>query len=234
MKNNWLKTGLLLGSALLLVACGNAGGSEDSSVEEPTVAELGSTDGVIDWDAGLDADAITAKYEERQTTPHEEDTDVARAPDDTKYVKIETLEDALEFNESGTGILYFGWEKCPYCLILRQDMDLVLEDLEQPIYMLEQSDFSYSKNQQIYEAFDVMYTPSVLVYKDGEEVTRMGQEVLGEPNYLSIYEWFSGAILDVRGELDLSGDDTSENTEDDLDEESIEVIDEPETAVDSE
>ena len=240
MKKSILKVGLLLTSVFVLAACG-AGEQNDEVSSDASVETVVTEDESIDWDEGLSLDEIEEVYQTRLETPHELDTEDAdvRAPDDTNYISLTELEDVEEFFESGTGIIYFGWAQCPYCLVLRQDMDLVLEDLDQPIYMVERNDFKDKENQTIYGAFNVEFVPTLLVYKDGKEVSRMPEFILGQPSYIPVFEWMADAIINLRGLApeaeevevkDLEAPDTEvdeESVEESLeDEESVKESDE--------
>ena len=220
MKKSILKVGLLLSSVFVLAACG-AGEQNDEVSSDVSVETTVKEDKSIDWDEGLSLEEIDEVYQTRLETPHELDTEDAevRVPDDTYYKSLTEVEDVEEFFESGTGIVYFGWEQCPYCLVLLQDMDLVLEDLDQPIYMIERNDFTAQENKKIYGDFDVEYVPTLVVYKDGEEVSRMPEFILGQPSYIPVFEWMADAIINVRGlapeaevaeDTDLEANDTEE------------------------
>ena len=226
MKKSILKVGLLLTSVFVLAACG-AGEQNDEVSSDASVETSVKEDESIDWDEGLSLEEIEEVYQTRLETPHELDTEDAavRAPDDTNYVSLTELEDVEEFFESGTGIIYFGWAQCPYCLVLRQDMDLVLEDLDQPIYMVERNEFSDKENKKIYDDFNVEYVPTVLVYKDGEEVSRMPEFILGQPSYIAVFEWMADAIINIRGlapEAEVVEDTESESNDTEVVEESVE------------
>ena len=232
MKKSIIKAGLLLSSVFVLAACGAENPESTVSSDEGvvTVVDDAKDEGAksINWDEGLGLDEIEAVYQTRLETPHELDTEDGdiRLPDDSNYVSLTDMEDVEEFKESGTGIIYFGWTECPYCLVLRQDMDLVLDDLEQPIYMIERNDFSVNNNKKIYEAFDVEFVPTVLVYKDGKEVARMSENVLGQPSYLGVFGWVADAIINLRGlapeELDESVAGSTEESVAESVEESVE------------
>lgn len=202
MKKGVAKVGVLLASMCVLAAC-SGGDTGDSGKSEPEVelSEAITGDGTIDWTVGLTMDEIDEVYNTRLETPHELDTEDAdiRVPDDSYYVKMKSLEDIKEFYANGTGILYFSWVECPYCLGLRQDLDLVLEDLDQPIYYIERSDFTDKENKEIYGLFDVEYVPTTVVYMGGQEVDRMPEQVLGNPSYLPIFEWVANAVINIKG-----------------------------------
>lgn len=235
MKKSILKVGLLLTSVFVLAACG-AGEQNDEVSSDVSVETAVKEDESIDWDEGLSLDEIEEVYQTRLETPHELDTEDAevRAPDDTNYKSLTELEDVEEFFESGTGIIYFGWAQCPYCLVLRQDMDLVLEDLDQPIYMVERNDFTDKENQTIYGAFNVEFVPTLLVYKDGKEVSRMPEFILGQPSYITVFEWMADAIINLRGlapEAEVVEDTDLEAPDTEVDEESVEESVEDEESV---
>lgn len=235
MKKSIIKAGLLLSSVFVLAACG-VGEQNDDVSSDASVETVVKEDVSIDWDEGLSLDEIEEVYQTRLETPHELDTEDAavRAPDDTNYISLTELEDVEEFFESGTGIIYFGWEQCPYCVVLRQDMDLVLEDLDQQIYMVERNDFTDKENQTIYGAFNVEFVPTLLVYKDGKEVSRMPEYVLGQPSYLGVFGWMADAIINVRG-LAPEAEDVEvkdlEAPDTEVDEESVEESVEDEDSV---
>lgn len=204
MKKGVAKVGVLLASMCVLAAC-SGGDTGDSGKSEPEVelSEAITGDGTIDWTVGLTMDEIDEVYNTRLETPHELDTEDAdiRVPDDSYYVKMKSLEDIKEFHANGTGILYFSWVECPYCLGLRQDLDLVLEDLDQPIYYIERSDFTDKENKEIYGLFEVEYVPTTVVYMGGQEVDRMPEPVLGNPSYMPIFEFVANAVINIKGLL---------------------------------
>lgn len=205
MKRSIAKVGVLLASVCVLAACSgeNATGESGSSEPEVVLSEAITGDGTINWNVGLTMDGIDEVYQTRLETPHELDKEDAkiRVPDDSYYVKLETVEEIKEFHENGTGIVYFSWVECPYCLALRQDLDLVLEDLDQPIYFIERSDFTDKENKEIYGLYDVEYVPTTVVYMGGQEVDRMPEPVLGNPSYMPIFEWVANAVINIKGLL---------------------------------
>ena len=135
MKKSIIKAGLLLSSVFVLAACGEETPESTVTSDEGVVTVVDEAKDEdtksINWDEGLGLDEIEEVYQTRLETPHELDTEDAdiRLPDDSNYVKLTDMEDVEKFKESGTGIIYFGWAECPYCLVLLQDMDLVLEGL---------------------------------------------------------------------------------------------------------
>lgn len=162
-----LQTGVLLASALLLVACGE---SEPQPIEdisfEPQVSEQ-------------DYLAVRAEKEAYYIDLYEKGEPAEiKALDNTRYKKL-NYQQALDFVEQKkSGIIYFGWVECPYCVQFRQIFDQVLEDLDQEVYMIERSDFiSKAKQNEIYDLYNVEYVPSILVMHEGKEVTRMGQNL---------------------------------------------------------
>lgn len=205
MKRSIAKVGVLLASVCVLAACSgdNATGESGSSEPEVVLSEAITGDGTIDWTVGLTMDEIDEVYQTRLETPHELDKEDAkiRVPDDSYYVKLETVEEIKEFHENGTGIVYFSWVECPYCLALRQDLDLVLEDLDQPIYYIERSDFTDKENKEIYGLYEVEYVPTTVVYMGGQEVDRMPEPVLGNPSYMPVFEFVANAVINIKGLL---------------------------------
>lgn len=205
MKRSIAKVGVLLASVCVLAACSgdNATGESGSSEPEVVLSEAITGDGTIDWTVGLTMDEIDEVYQTRLETPHELDKEDAkiRVPDESYYVKLETVEEIKEFHENGTGIVYFSWVECPYCLALRQDLDLVLEDLDQPIYYIERSDFTDKENKEIYGLYEVEYVPTTVVYMGGQEVDRMPEPVLGNPSYMPIFEFVANAVINIKGLL---------------------------------
>lgn len=163
-----LQTGVLLASALLLVACGE---SEPQPIEdisfEPQVSEQDYLD------VRAEKEAYYIDLYEKGESPE------LRPLDDTRYKKL-NYQQALDFVEQKkSGIIYFGWVECPYCFKFRQIFDQVLEDLDQEVYIIERSDFiSKAKQNEIYDLYDIEYVPNVLVFHEGKEVTRMGENLM--------------------------------------------------------
>ena len=175
-----IQTGLLLASALLLVACGE---SEPQPIEdisfEPQVSEQDYLD------VRAEKEAYYIDLFEKGESPE------IKALDDTRYQTLD-YQQALDFVEQKkSGIIYFGWEECIYCFQFRQIFDQVLDDLDQEVYFVERSDFKTQAQQnEIYELYNVEYVPSILVMHEGKEVTRMGQNLsLNTYWYPDMLDW---------------------------------------------
>lgn len=175
-----LQTGVLLASALLLVACGE---SEPQPIEdisfEPQVSEQDYLD------VRAEKEAYYIDLYEKGESPE------LRPLDNTRYKKL-NYQQALDFVEQKkSGIIYFGWVECPYCVQFRQIFDQVLEDLDQEVYMIERSDFrTQSQQNKVYELYNVEYVPSILVMHEGKEVTRMGENLsLNTYWYPDMLDW---------------------------------------------
>lgn len=175
-----LQTGVLLASALLLVACGE---SEPQPIEdisfEPQVSEQDYLD------VRAEKEAYYIDLYEKGESPE------LRPLDNTRYKKL-NYQQALDFVEQKkSGIIYFGWVECLYCVQFRQIFDQVLEDLDQEVYMIERSDFrTQSQQNKVYELYNVEYVPSILVMHEGKEVTRMSENLsLNTYWYPDMLDW---------------------------------------------
>lgn len=157
----------------------------------------------IEWKNTLEDKEYQEILEKRKADTNTEMTE--RPLLDKQYVRL-SPEEAVNFKTEGrTGIVYIGWEHCPFCHYLRYELDYVLEDLDQQIYFIERSDLEKHFNMgqekedaegfaKFFEDFDIEYVPNILVIQDGEEITRMPEDILlsfeGEAHDdVAIMEW---------------------------------------------
>lgn len=181
-----MKRGLLVSFvALFLAGCGTS--SQDVPRDEPIKQEDFNVL-VAEREGGEMPEGYDSSHLTELTPPTESEF----VPDYTYYNKLTVDEGIAMAKEGKSGIIYFGWTECIYCYRFRQTYDFVLADLGTEISYIEIADVqaaSKEKQDELFGLYDVVGTPTVLVIKDGVEVDRISEDLMGTLNYEDLLEW---------------------------------------------
>ena len=257
---------LLLGAsaviALTLAGCSTVGdngvdGDNGDSTEQvqqvqplhiakPTIAQV--EDDVVDT-AELQAnlDAINEGERLPDYEPVNEDERVLDVQDNQEFNdSVYTLKDPKDLKE-GTHFVYVGRVTCPYCTMLRVNLDPVVEQLNLGLGYVDTDNDEY--NAYMVEEFGLVSVPQIVVFHEGEVVAQFPQtnmyleagvnyqslaNGLGDLAniYLGFKHGFTIEDIDEEGNVIEQVEETTE--EETTEEESVEETDESVEETDSE
>lgn len=158
---------------ILLLLCGCAGNTEEKKVEPAKNTYCGDEN--KDGACGLEEPADMSGYEDFDSK-------------DSRFVKSEMKEALAMFKEGKSGILYFGYPKCPWCVEALPIMNEIAKednlnihyirtrDDDKKLLYTEQEKKEFIQYTEKYLEKDdegnyQIYVPFVVVVKDGKAIS---------------------------------------------------------------
>ena len=194
-------------------------------IAKPDIVDI--EDDVVDTaqlQANLDAINEGERLEGYEPVNEEErvlDTVEGFEPNDEHY----TAKDPKDLHE-GTHLVYVGRETCPYCMLLRPNLDPVVEQLGLGLGYIDTDNEEYE--QIMVEEFGLRSVPMIAVFHDGEVIAEFPQQNMyldAGVNYQSLANGLgdlTNIYLTYKHDIDVSEEESAEDTA----EESVEETEE--------
>lgn len=247
MKN--ISKRLLLGAsaviALTLAGCSIGNNDEDGAGETDSTEQVQEAqplhiakpdiidieDDVVDTaqlQANLDAINEGERLEGYEPVNEEErvlDTVDGFEPNDEHY----TAKDPKDLHE-GTHLVYVGRNTCPYCMLLRPNLDPVVEQLGLGLGYVDTDNKEHE--EYMVKEFGLVSVPMIAVFHDGEVIAEFPQQHMyldAGVNYQSLANGLgdlTNIYLTYKHDIEVSEEEPTEETAEDTAEESVEETEE--------